>query len=71
MFILCLRIGTCNPTEEFHFDFDTYPHIPTFLEIEAPSKEKIKKYVKLFGYSMKEALPWSTKELFDYYGLSP
>lgn len=53
--------------EAVHFEIDKYPKIPYFLEIEAATERIIEYYVKELGYVMKDAKPWSTKELFAYY----
>jgi predicted adenylyl cyclase CyaB len=53
------------------FDMDIYlgkyDFIPEFLEIEAENVEDIYKYADLLGYKPKDCLPWSTKELVEYY----
>ncbi|MEK6939549.1 MAG: CYTH domain-containing protein [Nanoarchaeota archaeon] len=54
--------------DDVHFDLDTFPGIPTFLEIEAPTLEIVKEYVTKLGYSMAEAKPWSGGDLLRYYG---
>lgn len=35
-----------------HFEIDTYPGIPTFIEVEAPTQEEVKKGVELLGFTM-------------------
>ena len=50
------------------FEFDTYGGIPTYLEIEASSGDEVRKYVELLGFSMKDAKPWSWREVFHHYG---
>ena len=53
------------------FDMDRYlgkyDFIPEFLEIEAENVEAIYKYAELLGFKPKDCLPWSTKELIEYY----
>ncbi|MBI4016150.1 MAG: class IV adenylate cyclase [Candidatus Aenigmarchaeota archaeon] len=51
-----------------HFEIDTLPNIPTFLEIEAPDIKTLEKQVTLLGYKMKDAKPWSGKDVMKYYG---
>jgi len=51
------------------FELDTYPRIPTFLEIEAPTIEDIKKYIKLLRLSEDDAKPWSGADIFKHYNL--
>ena len=54
---------------DVHFDLDTYTGIPTFLEIEAQSAAIVERWVQRLGYTMTDAKPWSTKELFRHYGI--
>ena len=49
-------------------DIDTYPKIPTFLEIEADSKEKIFSMAEKLGFSKKDCLDWHSDKLFEHYG---
>ncbi len=53
--------------EEVHFEFDTFPGIPTFLEIEASTIERIREYVLKLGFSMQDAKPWSCGDVIRYY----
>jgi len=53
---------------DVHFEIDTIPDIPTFLEIEGPSLEKIKEFVEKLGYSMDDTKPWSVWDVMEYYG---
>ncbi len=50
-----------------HFDFDTYPGIPTFLEIEAPSIGEVESYAVRLGVPVGDAKPWNARELFEHY----
>ena len=50
------------------FELDSMPGIPTFLEIEAPTQEKVKKFVEKLGFSMSDAKPWTGKDVLKYYG---
>jgi adenylate cyclase class 2 len=49
------------------FEIDTLPGIPTFLEIEAPSTALIEKFVAKLGFSMKDAKPWTGKDVMRHY----
>jgi adenylate cyclase class 2 len=51
-----------------HFELDTYPGIPTYLEIEAPSERAVRKHVQLLGFNMKQARPWTWRDVFRHYG---
>lgn len=53
--------------ENTHFEIDTLPQFPTYLEIEAPSSEIIKEYVKKLGFSVNDIKPWGTREVFAHY----
>jgi len=53
--------------DNVNFELDTYENEPTLLEIEAPNKKEIEKYVKLLGYTMKDAKGWSYAEVLKYY----
>ena len=53
--------------DEVHFELDTFPGIPTFLEIEASNMERVREYVQKLGYSMQDAKPWSGGDVLKYY----
>jgi len=52
------------------FEIDTYEGIPPFLEIEAPSIEKCHEAVRLLGYRLEQARPWSGKDVLRHYANS-
>ncbi len=54
--------------KDVKFEIDTYPGVPTFLEIEAKDEKEIKKYAELLGFSLDEGKNWTGKELLEYYG---
>jgi adenylate cyclase class 2 len=54
---------------DIHFEFDTFTNVPTFLEIEAPSMEKLKSAVHRIGLSLKDGKAWTGKDVLKYYGL--
>jgi len=49
------------------FEIDTYPGIPTFLEIEAPTEEEVAEFVQKLGYTMEQTSTLSGKGLFNHY----
>jgi adenylate cyclase class 2 len=51
-----------------HYELDTYDGIPTFLEVESEDLESVKKGVERIGFSMKDATPWSVREIMEHYG---
>jgi len=50
------------------FEIDSYPGIPTFLEIEAPSLDELKASIHKIGFSINDAKPYSIREVLEYYG---
>ncbi len=59
--------------EDCHLVIDDYQGelaaIPPFLEIEAPSRERLADALNMLKIDPKEALPWSTYDLVKHYGL--
>ncbi len=53
---------------DVHFDIDTYNEFPTFLEIEAKTGNLVEEWVLKLGYTMNEAKPWTTRDVFKHYG---
>ncbi|MEK6857459.1 MAG: class IV adenylate cyclase [Nanoarchaeota archaeon] len=53
--------------DNVHFEIDSLEAFPTYLEIEAPNLEKLKSAVEKLGFSMKDAKPWSMKDVKEYY----
>ena len=51
-----------------HFEFDTFPGVPTFLEIEAQDVETITEWAQKLGLDMQDAKPWTGKDLLRHYG---
>ncbi|PIN73452.1 class IV adenylate cyclase [Candidatus Woesearchaeota archaeon CG10_big_fil_rev_8_21_14_0_10_45_16] len=45
------------------FEIDTYPELPTFLEIEAPTEDEVEKYVKALGYTLEQTTNLTAGEL--------
>jgi adenylate cyclase class 2 len=52
---------------DMHFEIDTFPEFPTYLEIESTDTASIKEYVKKLGYSEADAKPWGAREVFAHY----
>jgi adenylate cyclase, class 2 len=50
-----------------HYELDKYPGMPTFLEVEANNIKALKKAVQAIGFSIKDAKPWSGREVFEHY----
>jgi len=54
--------------DNVHFDIDTYKGIPTFLEIEATTVEKVEEHVKKLGFTMEQTKSWTGKDVLEHYG---
>lgn len=50
-----------------HFEFDTYPGIPTFLEIEAHDMTSLRAAVAQLGFTMAQTRAWTGKDIFNHY----
>ena len=50
-------------------EIDSWPKIPTYIEIEGNSKEEIEKVVKLLGYSMDDTSTLDVVKIYAKYGL--
>lgn len=50
-----------------YFEFDTYPGIPTLLELESSSLQRIQKNLKKLGYTIKETKSWSSYDVLRFY----
>jgi predicted adenylyl cyclase CyaB len=50
------------------YEFDTMEGIPTYLEIESDSLPKLRMAIREIGLDMKDAKPWNTRQVLEYYG---
>jgi len=57
--------------DDARIEIDTLENIPTFIEIEATSEEKVRTYVEKLGFTMEDAKPWSTKQVLEHYISKP
>ena len=55
--------------DDIEFDIDICPKLNPFLEIEADSVEKVKKGVKLLGFTMQQATTKTTEEIYRDIGV--
>lgn len=55
--------------DDIEFDLDTWPLIPSYMEIEAPSGEKIKEAIQNLGITQKEIVSCNTAEVYQKYGI--
>jgi adenylate cyclase class 2 len=53
----------------YRYDIDTWPGVPTYLEVEAPSPQGVLEAVALLGFSQENALSLSAAEVFEMYGI--
>ncbi len=55
---------------DIEIEIDFWPLIPPYLEIEADSKEKIEKTLKLLGYTLKNTTTMAVKPIYEkIYGI--
>jgi adenylate cyclase class 2 len=50
-------------------DIDSWPKIPPYLEIEAPSRKELERAVALLGFSMEDTTTLGTIEIYAKYGM--
>ncbi len=55
--------------DDAEFDFDTYPNIPTFMEIEGKDEETVKKYISILNLENNEQTCDSIMKIYDRYGI--
>lgn len=55
---------------DVEFDIDTWPLIPTYLEIESFSIDEIEKAAKEIGFDPKDAKICSASQMFTLYGIN-
>lgn len=54
--------------KNIRFEIDKFPDIPIFLEIEAPSIEKINEFVEKLNLPKENIKSWTTMEILKHYG---
>lgn len=64
------RISYDLGKEGLHFDIDTWPGIPTYLEIEGSDEGKIMKFIHKLGLENHSTTNISGEEFFNRYGIS-
>lgn len=55
--------------DDMEISIDTWPQIPTYLEIDAKSEEKVKEGLKVLGLEGKDVGHLGTKHIYDKYGI--
>ena len=53
--------------DDVEIDIDTWPWIPSYVEIEGPSEEKVRKVSEQLGFNMNEAIIGSVDEVYKLY----
>ena len=54
----------------YELDIDTWPGIPSYVEIEGKSEADLEKIINKLGYSMKDTVSCTADEIYIKYGLS-
>lgn len=55
---------------DIEFDIDSWPQIPTYLEIEAESWEKIEEAIKSLGLNSEDKKIFSTTQVYENYKMN-
>lgn len=56
--------------DKYELDIDTWPGIPTYVEIEGNSKKDLENILNKLGYSMQDTVSCTADEVYEKYGLS-
>ncbi|MGN1268889.1 MAG: CYTH domain-containing protein [Candidatus Aphodocola sp.] len=56
--------------DEYELDIDTWPGIPTYVEVEGESEEDLENILGKLGYSMKDTVSCTADDIYRKYGLS-
>ncbi|MFO0763655.1 MAG: hypothetical protein U0518_02205 [Candidatus Gracilibacteria bacterium] len=65
------RVSYVLENLDIRVDIDTWPKIPTYIEIEGHSFENIYKVVQLLGYTEADTSSEGAGKIFKKYGISP
>lgn len=56
--------------EDVEIDIDSWPKIPTYLEIEGKSQEKVDEVAQLLGFDLKDAVRYAAGAIYErHYGI--
>ncbi len=50
-------------------DIDSWPMIPTYVELEGNGEQEIKDFIKLIGYEEKEIVTYGVSKIYKHYGI--
>ncbi len=56
--------------KEYELDIDTWPGIPTYVEIEGKDEEDLQNILNLLGYTMEDTISCTADQVYEKYGLS-
>lgn len=56
--------------DNLEIDIDTWPGIPTYLEIEGDSKEILESFIKKIGYQWSDTISCTADKVYEHYGKS-
>lgn len=56
--------------DEVEIEIDSWPRIPTYLEIEGKSQEAVEKMVEKLGFSLDQTTAIDVKEVYAKYGIN-
>ncbi len=65
------RVSYVDDEARTRYDIDTWPAIPTYLEVEGADKKAIKIALEKIGLKLKQATSVSGAALFEHYGVDP
>ncbi len=54
----------------YRYDIDTWPGVPTYLEVEAPTPEGVLHAIALLGFTREEAVALTAAEVFELYNIA-
>ena len=55
--------------DNHEIDIDTWPGLPTYMEIEGESEEDLNKILNLLGYSIKDTVSCTVDEIYKNLGI--
>lgn len=56
--------------DEFELDIDTWPGIPTYVEVEGKSEKDLENILNKLGYSINDTVSCTADQVYEKYGLS-
>lgn len=56
--------------DKYELDIDTWPGLPTYVEVEGESETDLENILNKLGYGMKDTVSCTADEIYERYGLS-